>query len=780
MAKPPIPPSAELRPKNKVLERLRDALHDEDGGLMSPASDAPTKRGFDMLDLDAGLNSPHGSDPGVLNSPLRGSAQNITITAGGGERASAAEMEEKSNWRWIGGKACEMDNHLIQRCTQGSEAGRPTDVNFHFMFLQKMDGGLEKLGGSITSLDLSCNNIREMGGLKAMTKLKELKLYSCQFSRIQNLEECPMLLSLHLEDNFLTEVSGLDGCRYLEYLNLDSNRLRKLGGGLVRLTKLKELHLSHNRLESLDGLQSLVNLETFAADSNGLKSIEASHLAGMTKLDELHLSQNQISSLNFLRNVLKNGKQVATLPSLSSLHMQGNQLNLASLRTMPPLAALQEFYLARNQVDAIPTDFGKRVESLEILDLADNQLTDVSSIERLASISALCELRIDKNPYVCSDNLEEIRTALKKFPALEYVDETPLPKAPESEMTVDDVESPKVSARPSMDQTFRLTAGKLDGVWTRAVFSEAVAAANGDSRPSTASERPPSSGGRPGSSGSLKNPLMHAQTKMKEKRFINLAELEQWESNTLNSLSAIEKQVEKTLKSADNEMTAMKGALKRAQQAMDRERQRQAQHVDEDIAAGLDDDRVLGTAGVPSADELHAMSPHSAMIVLKGGIPPIKEVVDVPALPGLKRANEIRRDESGYATQEMPVAPQRGGLRCLQQAMEFSKEEALKEDVSVEATPTLTSLDSHRSNASQSSRKGRPEKDSTAAEAESQLQAMLHDAQLDAQLHVERVKNTMSNTGSRRPSKKSDKDVDPTPLGVDLRASRKLNKKMLK
>merc|ERR1719399_753071 len=110
-----------------------------------------------------------------MNSPLRGSAQSITITAKD-ERASYAEMEERQNWRWIGGKACEIDNHLIQRCTQGSEGGRPTDVNFHFMFLQKMSG-LDKLGSSVTALDFSCNNIREMGHLKAMTKLKELKLY---------------------------------------------------------------------------------------------------------------------------------------------------------------------------------------------------------------------------------------------------------------------------------------------------------------------------------------------------------------------------------------------------------------------------------------------------------------------------------------------------------------------------------------------------------------------------------------------------------------------------
>jgi len=261
---------------------------------------------------------------------------------------------------------------------------------------------------------------------------------------------------------------------------------------------------------------------------------------------------------------------------------------------------------------------------------------------------------------------------------------------------------------------------------------------------------------------------------MSEKRFINAAEIDQWESHTLNGLAAIEKQVSKTLKNADSEMNAMKSALKRATEAMAREREQQAKRVDHEIDIGLEENQLSNGTGVPSADELAAMSPTSAMIVLKGGTPPIKE--EAAMLPTLKRAN-------GYA--EQGTLP-RGGLRCLQQAMEFSKDEASKEEISVESTTTPTSErvltpDTHRSNAS---RRKRTE-DSTAAEAESQLQAILHDAQLDAQLQVERVKGALGNTSSGlppRPGKMTDTQKDlnasaPLPLGVDLRASRKLNKK---
>lgn len=71
-------------------------------------------------------------------------------------------------------------------------------------------------------------------------------------------------MKLHLEDNEIGSIEGLEKLFSLEVLNLERNQLRGLGKGLSKLSKLRELRLALNELSSLEGLQGLASLEALA------------------------------------------------------------------------------------------------------------------------------------------------------------------------------------------------------------------------------------------------------------------------------------------------------------------------------------------------------------------------------------------------------------------------------------------------------------------------------------------------------------------------------------
>lgn len=71
-----------------------------------------------------------------------------------------------------------------------------TDLSLRFRYIARIEN-LHFLA-NLTSLDLSSNNIRRIEGLK-LPKLQHLKLYGCEISKIEGLEDVPNLQTLHLE-----------------------------------------------------------------------------------------------------------------------------------------------------------------------------------------------------------------------------------------------------------------------------------------------------------------------------------------------------------------------------------------------------------------------------------------------------------------------------------------------------------------------------------------------------------------------------------------------------
>ncbi|OHT04749.1 hypothetical protein TRFO_06183 [Tritrichomonas foetus] len=91
-------------------------------------------------------------------------------------------------------------------------------------------------------------------------------------------------------------------------------------------------------------------------------------------------------------------------------------------------STLEELYLAFNNITDVADLLG--MDSLKVLDLEDNQISDLSNIEFLTCCSGLKSLTLAGNP--CVDDPEEYRTKVAKLvPNLIYLDEKRLkPKLP--------------------------------------------------------------------------------------------------------------------------------------------------------------------------------------------------------------------------------------------------------------------------------------------------------------------------------------------------------------
>jgi len=498
--------------------------------------------------------------------------------------------------RWVGGQTAVVDHALVKQCAENIEEGKIVDLNFHFKFLQEI-GGLESHAAHLRSLDLSSNNIRNIAGLKGMSKLRELKLYGCQISRIQNLEPCYNLCALHLEDNQVGAIEGLDVLRALERLNLDSNRIQRIGRGLVRLTRLKELHLARNRLTALEGLTSLVALEQLDVSHNQIREITSEAFKGLVKLDELVLAGNFIESVAFLSS----GAQ-GTLPNLSTLDVSGNRLVAKGLNRGPVLTQLVEVNLADNCLEALPDSCLTRWPSLEILDLSGNKLSQLEDLERLRALP-LKELGLQGNPIARES--DDLKKALAGLESLEYIDEKPVEALPR----LQDVADNDLVALEDIE-TFHLTDAR--GV-SRDSTTTPGAASSRPSRPGTAGSRPGTAGSRPGTAQSLKeagvkDPLMHARLKLSDRRYATEEQATLWEQQTLSSLAAIEKQVDKTVQQAQAGLRTMGAYLEKAEQVLRKERDLQAKGMTSPTARARDpslevdeDDRPEAASNNPPA-----------------------------------------------------------------------------------------------------------------------------------------------------------------------------------
>ena len=124
-----------------------------------------------------------------------------------------------------------------------------------------------------------------------LEKVTRLDFHNDQLTDVTALEKCTQLKYLDLTDNKLTEApKGLEKLTKLTFLELRGNQLTEVPKELEKLTKLTRLRLDYNKLTDVKGLEKLTQLERLWLDDNQLTSVKG--LEKLTKLTDLFLHDN--------------------------------------------------------------------------------------------------------------------------------------------------------------------------------------------------------------------------------------------------------------------------------------------------------------------------------------------------------------------------------------------------------------------------------------------------------------------------------------------------------
>ncbi|ETO64604.1 hypothetical protein F444_17898 [Phytophthora nicotianae P1976] len=223
-------------------------------------------------------------------------------------------------------------------------------------------GSAESQFGRIFDMDVSSCRLREIGRISGdiFSNLREINLENNQISDISGLEVLPRLRILNLNRNKIERlVSSSSSSDYTMPDSCDGG-----GKGILACLHLEQLHLAYNLITDMTtlGLQFLDSLKVLHLQGNAIL-----YFAGLdcnTELVDIRLDKNRIRQLD--------PHSTLALRHVKSLNLEDNGLKSLS-------------------------NFNNMI-SLETLELSNNRLIDLEEVEKLASLPSMVNLRMVNNP----------------------------------------------------------------------------------------------------------------------------------------------------------------------------------------------------------------------------------------------------------------------------------------------------------------------------------------------------------------------------------------------
>ncbi|KAK6515661.1 hypothetical protein TWF506_007979 [Arthrobotrys conoides] len=242
--------------------------------------------------------------------------------------------------------------------------------------------GISHLDG-LVKLRLRLNHIRGVNfGTSNLKHLKSLDLGSNKIQRVECLHRLPELSYLNLDSNDILEFAVPDGLevRDLRTLDLSRNNLRYFTAR--PFPNIKTLYLDSNKLEVVDGISTARHLDSFSFRSQGGPSTVNIPFNSLYELRKVYASGNPISSLSILDYFVN----------------------------------LQYLELASCNLRVLPSNFGRLMTNIRVINLNNNALSD---IKPLYGIVRLKKLYLMGNRI---SNLQKLNNMLKFLPFLSELD----------------------------------------------------------------------------------------------------------------------------------------------------------------------------------------------------------------------------------------------------------------------------------------------------------------------------------------------------------------------
>ncbi|CAK9797738.1 Slit homolog 3 protein [Anthophora quadrimaculata] len=296
-----------------------------------------------------------------------------------------------------------VNKELVIDC-HGKQLGSNDVLNFHLLMLNQYE--------ALNKLILSNNNIINLPK-NLLNKLKPLKsldlsqnvietIYTTIFIDLNKLED------LNLSKNVLKtfDDSLLEVLPTLVTLNLSYNRIDSVEHRMNKsVTQIITLDLSHNNISTLskEFSESLSKLQYLNLSFNKILSLEDCNLTYLSSLKEIYLNNNLIVALNMqmlpksLSKLHFGYNQISEIPyDLSHIEVLNIEYNkISEIHDNLTSANLQHLNISGNMLSTFPNIL---FESLQILDISDNNLTRIPEAICVKNFPLIIQLTVSKNP----------------------------------------------------------------------------------------------------------------------------------------------------------------------------------------------------------------------------------------------------------------------------------------------------------------------------------------------------------------------------------------------
>lgn len=288
-----------------------------------------------------------------------------------------------------------------------------------------------------TSMTFSDAGLTDLSPLASQTQLCFFRAKHNRIADISAIQGLRRLKDVDFEDNLITDISPLRGLK-LRSAVLSTNRVVDtsalsnfngptsvgLDNNLILRPNVQNnpgittLSLGGNPFEDLSGIRNLAGLKYFIIKNGQVKSL--AQLAPIPSVVELHLEGNQIQDISPLNgwtsvnSVWLDGNQVASLPNLSGMAglaaMYLPRNNLSDIRNVATLRKLVKFFASDNFITEV-SGFAN-LSYIAQVDLIGNQIVDVQPFARRFSLSLL---RLGRNRIADVSSLVEIAQGAPHF-----------------------------------------------------------------------------------------------------------------------------------------------------------------------------------------------------------------------------------------------------------------------------------------------------------------------------------------------------------------------------
>jgi Leucine-rich repeat (LRR) protein len=264
------------------------------------------------------------------------------------------------------------------------------------------NGAFDGIENVTTELDLNSNNLMTIPF--AISKLVNLKTLKIQKNPLRSLDSSVMA---HIGQS-------------LTFFSIDLNRFSKMPRELRYLRVLQSLRLNHipfshmdmNAFQGVDHTLKTLYLEYSKLEKMPLSICRLRHLTSLSFLYNRYLNENKssilmpygcklpfVTTLSFHSNSLHMFPDIfAIFPSLTYLHMLGNNLQYINYEKIPFDSNLTTLLLSNNLFDRVPYALN-RLKMLRSLSLGGNNIKTIDTPD-LVGLHSLTDLDISSNPIM--------------------------------------------------------------------------------------------------------------------------------------------------------------------------------------------------------------------------------------------------------------------------------------------------------------------------------------------------------------------------------------------